>query len=369
MSDEHFEGQIIIRKRRNDEDDEFHGGVWKLAFADFMTAMMAFFLVMWLVNSTTKENRAAIVQYFNPVHLVDSNPGRKGLRDPGDVTLGNGLHRANSSNVAPSRRLDGSELNLEGIERGLYESPLETLDKIANADQQEHSLKHKNIERLVSERRLADPFDRSDAFSKTSAGRKEITLPAETPMVRQGEGVASRSLDDTPLKEIEPKARPSDNSNLASVRAIKAALVEIVRKEAGPRREAPHIEAAQTDDGLLISLTDEANFSMFAIGSIAPKPQLVRILKRIGRLLAGQKGEIELHGHTDGRSYKSLAYDNWRLSADRANVAQYMLLRGGLARERIARISGFADRRLKEPEDPFAASNRRIEILIRRTRD
>jgi len=67
MSNEGFNEQIIIRKRRGDDDEGHHGGVWKLAFADFMTAMMAFFLVMWLINSTSKETKAAIVQYFNPV--------------------------------------------------------------------------------------------------------------------------------------------------------------------------------------------------------------------------------------------------------------------------------------------------------------
>ncbi|MEK8124580.1 flagellar motor protein MotB [Methylocystis sp. IM4] len=72
---------IIIKKKVEGEEDH-HGGVWKLAFADFMTAMMAFFLVMWLINSTSKETKAVIVQYFNPVQLVDTTKAHKGLRDP-----------------------------------------------------------------------------------------------------------------------------------------------------------------------------------------------------------------------------------------------------------------------------------------------
>jgi len=116
---------------------------------------------------------------------------------------------------------------------------------------------------------------------------------------------------------------------------------------------------------LLINLTDDANFSMFNVGSIEPKPQLVRILGQIGRILAQQTGDVEIRGHTDSRSYKTSAYDNWRLSSDRATVTNYMLVRGGLAESRVTKISGYADRRPKASNDRFAAVNRRIEILVR----
>jgi chemotaxis protein MotB len=77
--------EIIIVKRRNDDDEHVHhGGVWKIAFADFMTALMCFFLVMWLVNASNEQTKAAIASYFNPMTLVDSAPSSKGLSDPGD---------------------------------------------------------------------------------------------------------------------------------------------------------------------------------------------------------------------------------------------------------------------------------------------
>lgn len=77
--------EIIIVKRRGGHDEGHHGGAWKIAFADFMTAMMAFFLVLWIVNSTSKETRTAVARYFNPVKLSDTTPARKGLGDPKDV--------------------------------------------------------------------------------------------------------------------------------------------------------------------------------------------------------------------------------------------------------------------------------------------
>ena len=63
------------------DHDEHHGGVWKIAFADFMTAMMAFFLVMWLISANDK-TRASVARYFNPVKLVDATTQPRGLHDP-----------------------------------------------------------------------------------------------------------------------------------------------------------------------------------------------------------------------------------------------------------------------------------------------
>ncbi|WFP78452.1 MotB family protein [Mesorhizobium sp. WSM4906] len=77
--------EIIIVKRNHDGHDEgHHGGVWKIAFADFMTAMMCFFLVMWLINAANEQTKAAVASYFNPVELIDRNSSRKGLEDLGD---------------------------------------------------------------------------------------------------------------------------------------------------------------------------------------------------------------------------------------------------------------------------------------------
>src|ERR1700712_420169 len=72
---------VIIKRPHGGHEDEHHGGVWKIAFADFMTAMMAFFLVMWLISANDK-TKAVIARYFNPVQLVDSTPQPKGLEDP-----------------------------------------------------------------------------------------------------------------------------------------------------------------------------------------------------------------------------------------------------------------------------------------------
>ncbi|MDX5593672.1 flagellar motor protein MotB [Pseudovibrio sp. SPO723] len=75
---------IIVRRRNDDMDQGVKSGVWKIAYADFTTAMMAFFLVMWLVNASDNATRQGVVAYFNPMKIVDTASERKGLRDPED---------------------------------------------------------------------------------------------------------------------------------------------------------------------------------------------------------------------------------------------------------------------------------------------
>ncbi|MEM0923817.1 MAG: flagellar motor protein MotB [Pseudomonadota bacterium] len=57
---------IIIKKKKSGGGDGHHGGAWKVAYADFVTAMMAFFLLMWLLNATTESQRKGIADYFAP---------------------------------------------------------------------------------------------------------------------------------------------------------------------------------------------------------------------------------------------------------------------------------------------------------------
>ncbi|WP_368417390.1 flagellar motor protein MotB [Falsiroseomonas sp.] len=61
---------VIVRSRGRDDHRRHHGGTWKIAYADFVTAMMAFFLLLWLVNATTEQQRTGIAEYFNPTNSL-----------------------------------------------------------------------------------------------------------------------------------------------------------------------------------------------------------------------------------------------------------------------------------------------------------
>ena len=71
--------EIVIVRRRGLQEDEHHGGAWKIAFADFMTAMMAFFLVLWIISATDKNTKTLIARYFNPVKVEEPAKAQKGI--------------------------------------------------------------------------------------------------------------------------------------------------------------------------------------------------------------------------------------------------------------------------------------------------
>ena len=66
---------IIIKKVVKGGGGGHHGGAWKVAYADFVTAMMAFFLLMWLINTTTPEQKRGIADYFAPASVSPANSG------------------------------------------------------------------------------------------------------------------------------------------------------------------------------------------------------------------------------------------------------------------------------------------------------
>src|SRR5271169_3409541 len=71
--------EIVIIKRRSTLEEGHHGGAWKIAFADFMTAMMAFFLVLWIISATDKNTKTLIARYFNPVKVEEPAKAQKGI--------------------------------------------------------------------------------------------------------------------------------------------------------------------------------------------------------------------------------------------------------------------------------------------------
>jgi chemotaxis protein MotB len=70
---------IIIKRIKKGGDHGHHGGAWKVAYADFVTAMMAFFLLMWLINTTSPEQKRGIADYFAPATVSQSTSGSGGL--------------------------------------------------------------------------------------------------------------------------------------------------------------------------------------------------------------------------------------------------------------------------------------------------
>ena len=100
MSDSigHNEGTIVVKKI-NKADHGHHGGAWKVAYADFVTAMMAFFLLMWLLNATTDEQKRGISEYFTPASVSLSTGGAGGMLGGQSIAPGASVSATSSAPV------------------------------------------------------------------------------------------------------------------------------------------------------------------------------------------------------------------------------------------------------------------------------
>lgn len=121
-----------------------------------------------------------------------------------------------------------------------------------------------------------------------------------------------------------------------------------------------------TPDGLRIELLESDKATFFASGSPVPTLFGNNTLGVIGDELSTLPNRIIIEGHTDSKRFRGRQdYSNWELSVDRANLARRILLENGIKQERIVEVRGFADVRLRKPEDPENASNRRISLIVK----
>src|SRR5215510_8262225 len=98
---------VVIKKVKKVIGGGHHGGAWKVAYADFVTAMMAFFLLMWLINTTSPEQKRGIADYFAPASVSETTSGAGGILS-GSALGKDGSKSSGSSDVieelAPSSR-------------------------------------------------------------------------------------------------------------------------------------------------------------------------------------------------------------------------------------------------------------------------
>jgi chemotaxis protein MotB len=407
----HGKNEIIIVKRHGDHDGDHHAAAWKIAYADFMTAMMAFFLVMWLVNAANEETKASVASYFNPIKLTDDKPAEKSVKKPansaeGEATQdkskeqgqqqesGNGAEKGKDENTTAGEETQYSQADF-------FENPYSVLSEIAQEVGQQANVSAKGEGGAANSgpatganggEAYRDPFDpdfwtqQVEISQATDAGSEAAAKDGKPAEQQQQMAAvdADRTVEDA-LKEADSE-EAAKKAEEAKAEADKAAAADARDKAEDAKAEeekkaddlkqqiareigslgklAEGLTVTPAEGGLLVSLTDQLDTPMFNIGSAVPRKEMVLAMEKIGKILEGRPGAVAIRGHTDGRPYAGGKNDNWRLSMDRAQSAYYMLVRGGLEEKRVSQVSGFADRRLKVPDDPMADANRRIEILI-----
>lgn len=244
---------IIIVKKRRHAKHAHHGSAWKVAYADFVTAMMAFFMVMWLIN-TSPQVKSSLASYF---------------RDPGvfDHTSGGGA-------------MPGASL---GATSGNSQDP---------------------------------PVAAAKAVLEQTAERIREAL-----------------------------------ESLPTFPALQA-----------------RIEMHVTAEGLRIEMLDVAEESFFDVGSTNIRPEMLGILQVIAENVRSLPNTIAIEGHTDSRPYgPGRDYSNWELSSGRANAARRVMEGAGLRPTQLDALHGYGSSRLRYPDKPLDARNRRIAIVVRYT--
>ncbi len=300
-------GETIIKRKKVISGGGHHGGAWKVAYADFVTAMMAFFLLMWLLNATTEDQRKGIADYFDPSIPISRISG-----GGDDLLSGSSIFADNT------RAQDGA-----GGAKGVRGS-------------------------------AAPPVEGPEAEARGGAAGADFEAMAGPNAVGAGE-TGSDGRD---------AARGPSEADLDAERAE-----QMLAEAAGGWRGgelAKHMVMRQTPEGLVIELIDQADAPLFAPGQAAASRRLERLLTIVADVVGQVVNDVAIVGHTDAFGFKASGrYSNWELSSDRALAARRILVAAGAPPGQIVEVAGKAS---AEPlvDDPYAPQNRRISITLLR---
>jgi chemotaxis protein MotB len=240
MSEQSPETRPIIIIKKKAPHGDHHGGAWKVAYADFVTAMMALFIVLWLMSSS-EQVKKSVAGYF---------------RDPSGKAADNGSGQG-------------------GVGENL-------------------------------------------AIGKDDMGKLKQTLEAA-------------------MKQSPELEKLKNQVNMTV-----------------------------TGEGLRIELLESEVGTFFESGKSSPSGSGQDMLRMISSELGKLPNRLLMEGHTDARPFTSPnGYSNWELSSDRANSARKVMQDSGLHADQVAEVRGYADQRLRKPEDPNDASNRRVSIVVK----
>lgn len=280
---------IIVIKKIKKVAGGHHGGAWKVAYADFVTAMMAFFLLLWLLNVTTKEQKSGIADYFKPSMASSETSGAGGVMGGLSMTT------------------DGALTSDKTTQSVSEESPSDVEEESETIGQSKNTLSQDQFEKMK-------------------------TAEEERQFEKAMQDIKATIKNDSELKEL-----------------------------------AKNLIVDMTPEGLRIQIVDQQGRSMFPSGQAQMYDETYKLISKVQTIISKLPQKISLRGHTDSIPYgASATYDNWNLSADRANAARQALVKAGLAPTRIYNVAGKADTEHLFPKDPTNPQNRRISIILMR---
>ena len=350
-------GNVVIRKEEVVEGGH-HGGAWKVAYADFVTAMMAFFLLMWLINATTEAQRRGLADYFAPMNAMARSMSGSGAPFGGKTPYEQGemVSDLGSQTVMPGRSSspggDPSDQPSANTGAAAAQGAVEA-DQTARAGEQAVASGNARAEVRT---------DGDHAPGGGVAPKPAQTEGKEEFLANAGAGVVPRpDLHDATTEALSAEIARREQAQFdAAAKAIRDAVAADPTLAELARQLAIDV----TPEGLRIQLLDQDRKPMFASGSAEPNDRARLLLQKIAPVLARLPQPVAIAGHTDGAPYKGSGRSNWDLSTDRAVATRRLLSEDGLPEARFREVTGRADRELLLPGDPLAAANRRIAILV-----
>jgi chemotaxis protein MotB len=345
----------IIIRRDEGEEPAHHGGAWKVAYADFVTAMMAFFLLMWLLNATTEEQRTGLADYFAPPNLFGRAASGSGQPFGGKTSNDAGTSVATSGSPQAIRGQQQPQVNTEDEEA-------ETLSRLPTP--------------MNDTDQAAEPHD-GHPSQPDGQGATSVKDGSGKHALAQGGDYAAPRL--TPAATPDPKAVSSEKTSAATavrndavreraaLEQAGAQLMDAIRRDPALQDVAGQLTVETVPEALRIQVVDAEARQIFALGSAVPTLRVRNLMQKVVPVLAALPNALSIAGHTDSRSYRGQDKGNWELSADRANATRRILVdAGGLPDDRIRSVTGNADRDLLVSADPFNPANRRITIIVLR---
>jgi chemotaxis protein MotB len=317
---------ITVIKREEVVEGGHHGGAWKVAYADFVTAMMAFFLLMWLLNATTEKQRRGLADYFSPTLVTATGKS------------GSGMPLAGKSPFE-----DGEAISDKGAIAAItgHAPPVDVDDDDSTT--------------VVSRTVHSEATDDEGADGgKPEGGRADGKA-----------GHGGKSPAD--IAAAQKAAALAHQQEQRAFTQAAAAMQQLVAADPTLAPLAKQLSIDLTPQGLRVQIRDEDKQPMFASGSAEPNDAARALLTRLMPVLAKLQEPISISGFTDGAAYSGKGRTNWDLSTERANATRRLLLEAGLPDNRIKDVIGHADRDLLLPADPLASANRRIAITLLRT--
>jgi chemotaxis protein MotB len=361
---------IVIRKEEVVEGGH-HGGAWKVAYADFVTAMMAFFLLMWLLNATTEQQRRGLSDYFTPNNELSKGTSGDGMPfggrtpyDQGEMVSDRGAQAVIEGKAqivqdaddathdqAPNRRAAGTiDDRTRGEKTGL---DLGNAARDMNGqDAAQGKLSLAGGTAAQAARSQAQALGQAAQLANAGTGVQTPTIAQEA--ARQ-ETMRSEALADEMARQEK-----------ASFERAAEQIRDAIRGDPKLLELAGQLAIDQTPEGLRIQILDEDRTPMFASGSAALNERARALLMKIAPALSKLPEAVALSGHTDAAPYKGGERTNWELSTERANATRRLLVEAGLKESRFRSVTGNADRDPLLPDDPMAAANRRIAITVLR---